>query len=711
MNPYFVMEYVRGLPITEHCDRHKLNIEDRLNLFRQVCLAVHHAHQKGIIHRDLKPSNILISILDDTAVPKIIDFGVAKALSMPLTERTLATEDTQLLGTPEYMSPEQADMVSEDIDTRSDIYSLGVLLYVLLTGALPFDSDTLRSGGIDHIRQTIRETDPKTPSTRLMKLGDEATTIAENRQMEIQTLAKHLRKELEWIPLKAIRKERSERYRSALEFADDIDNYLKGAPLIAGPESAVYLIRKFVKRKRALVSGIAAVLVVLIAGVVVSMVLAVGQSRARVEAQLVTDFLNMDVLGSARFVLGREATVIDILNSAATKLDEGEFKNRPLVEASIREKLALTYFDLGYYAAAAQHQKPAYRTYVEQLGENHTTTNLALNWLAVYYYHGGKYREAEPLYIQVIERARHHRSGPLFDYKSGWNANLATTYAGLGRYEEAEQLLGRSLEDGTWSTNRIWAMYGLHLGEIYREQGKYEAAKRVLIETLDACHQGQTEGTDPVYNGCLVRCINELALVYVAQNCDNEATDLFKEAIEIGGRELPGKDHPWTLRNINGLAIIHMRQQRYEEAKTLLERALTGRKLKLGEDHPETIKTINDLGILYREQGQYEKTENLLIDAHNKRQMTLGKDHPHTLQSVHELSILYKEQGDYAKAKKFLLEAIEGRRLKDASGVWADDKKIGFVGIGISRWISFHGISININTLNCIRHNYKNKLQ
>ncbi len=168
---YFVMEYVKDLPITEHCDHHKLTIEDRLGIFVQVCRAVQHAHQKGIIHRDIKPSNILVSMEDDRAIPKIIDFGVAKALSMPLTERTLATEDSQLLGTPEYMSPEQADMASVDIDTRSDIYSLGVLLYVLLTGVLPFDSDTLREGGIDHIRQIIRETNPKTPSTRLSSLG------------------------------------------------------------------------------------------------------------------------------------------------------------------------------------------------------------------------------------------------------------------------------------------------------------------------------------------------------------------------------------------------------------------------------------------------------------------------------------------------------------------------------------------------------------
>ncbi len=295
--PYFVMEYVKGLSITEHCDRHKLTIEDRLNLFRQVCHSVHHAHQKGIIHRDIKPSNILVSLQDDQALPKIIDFGVAKALAQPLTERTLVTEQGQLFGTPEYMSPEQADMANEDIDTRSDIYSLGVLLYVLLTGVLPFDSTTFREGGLEHIRQVIRETDPKTPSTRLSSLGEEAQKVAQSRRIEVAALAKCLHKELEWIPLKAMRKERAERYRSASELADDIDNYLKGAPLIAGPESTMYQIKKFVKRKRALVTGIAAVLAVLIAGVVVSTVLAIGQARARAEAQAIADFLRTGFLG------------------------------------------------------------------------------------------------------------------------------------------------------------------------------------------------------------------------------------------------------------------------------------------------------------------------------------------------------------------------------------------------------------------------------
>jgi serine/threonine protein kinase len=299
------MEYVKGLPITEYCDHHKLIIEERLRLFQQVCLAIQHAHQKGIIHRDIKPSNILVSLQDDKATPRIIDFGVAKAIAQPLTERTLATEERQLLGTPEYMSPEQADMAIEAIDTRSDIYSLGVLLYELLTGVLPFDSDTLRTGGIDHIRQIIRETDPKTPSTRLAKLGDEARKLAENRRTEIHALAKNLKKELEWIPLKAMRKERSERYRSASELADDVENYLNGAPLIAGPPGTGYKLKKFVRRNRVLVGGIAVVLIVLILGVVGITIFAIKAEQRRAEAQIITvellcdQFLNRRMLSSS----------------------------------------------------------------------------------------------------------------------------------------------------------------------------------------------------------------------------------------------------------------------------------------------------------------------------------------------------------------------------------------------------------------------------
>ncbi|GAI25717.1 unnamed protein product, partial [marine sediment metagenome] len=276
---------VKGVSITEYCDREKLSIEERLELFLQVCEGLQHAHQKGVIHRDIKPSNILVSIEGDKAVPKIIDFGVAKAITQPLTERTLYTEQGQLIGTPEYMSPEQAEMTAQGIDTRSDIYSLGVMLYELLTGALPFDRKTLERAGFGEIQRIIREEDPPRPSTRLTSLGEEAEKVAKSRRTEVATLARRLHKELEWIPLKAMRKEQTHRYRSASELADDIQNYLNGAPLIAGPESAAYRLKKFVRRRRALVTGVAAVLVVLVTGIVVSTIFAIGQARAHVEAE------------------------------------------------------------------------------------------------------------------------------------------------------------------------------------------------------------------------------------------------------------------------------------------------------------------------------------------------------------------------------------------------------------------------------------------
>ena len=268
--PYFVMEYVKGQSITEYCDQHKTGIEDRLKLFRQVCEGVQYAHQKGIIHRDIKPSNILVTVEGDRAVPKIIDFGIAKAVTQQFTEGTLFTQQGQLLGTPEYMSPEQTDLAVQDIDTRSDIYSLGVVLYQLLAGVLPFGRESFEKGGFAEIQRVIQEVDPPNPSTALSMLGEEAKKIAEKRKTQVVPLARRLHKELEWIPLKAMRKERVRRYRSASELADDIQNYLNGNPLIAGPETAIYRVKKFVRRHAGSVATIVLVAAAIILGLVIS---------------------------------------------------------------------------------------------------------------------------------------------------------------------------------------------------------------------------------------------------------------------------------------------------------------------------------------------------------------------------------------------------------------------------------------------------------
>ncbi len=268
--PYFVMEYVKGLSITQYCDQNKVNIEQRLKLFRQVCEGVHHAHQKGIIHRDLKPSNILVSVHEDRVVPKIIDFGIAKATTQALTDKTVFTYQGQLLGTPEYMSPEQVDLATQDIDIRSDIYSLGVVLYELLAGVLPFERESLARLGFAEVQRTIREQEPASPSTRLSNLGEQAKAIAESRHTQVVPLARRLHRELEWIPLKAMRKDRCRRYRSAAELADDVQNYLDGNPLTAGPETAVYRVKKFMRRHAGSVATAALIAVTIILGLVVS---------------------------------------------------------------------------------------------------------------------------------------------------------------------------------------------------------------------------------------------------------------------------------------------------------------------------------------------------------------------------------------------------------------------------------------------------------
>ncbi|MCP4256530.1 MAG: tetratricopeptide repeat protein [Planctomycetes bacterium] len=616
--PYFAMEYVKGLSITEHCDRHKLTIEDRLNLFRQVCLAVQHAHQKGIIHRDIKPSNILISIQDDQANPKIIDFGVAKALAQPLTEQTLATEESQLLGTPEYMSPEQADMVNEDIDTRSDIYSLGVLLYVLLTGALPFDSDTLRTGGIDRIRQIIREKDPKTPSTRLTNLGEEAGKVAEKRCTDVAALAKCLRKELEWIPLKAMRKERTDRYRSASEFADDIENYITGAPLIAGPLTTAYRCKKFLRRNRALVTGIAAVLAVLVAGVVVSTVFAIRAEQQAKISHAVNEFLQEDLIRSVdpHVALGREVTVRSWLDAASQNL-EGRFENEPLVEASIRETLGDTYRNLGDYEAAERHLKRVVQIRRDELGEEHPQTIYATFLLCGALCGARRAAEVQPLCLKTVERSKRilgkeHRTTLL-----SMNM-LAIVREALANYDEAEQLFREILQTSRKTfgqTDMITSLVVGNLANLLRRTGRYEEAEPLCLEALEL------------------------------------------------RRQVFGEDHPFTIDSLRGLGLLRAEQQRYEEAEKLLTESLEKRRRVQGHEHERAIRNMVHLGWVYTEQQRYDEAEMLLLDAFELGCRVLGPLDQITIESIGKIVELYEawnkpEKVDEWRAKIPKTEAV-----------------------------------------------------
>jgi serine/threonine protein kinase/Tfp pilus assembly protein PilF len=701
--PYFVMEYVQGIPITEHCDKYKLTVEQRLRLFLHVCEGVQHAHQKGIIHRDIKPSNILISMENGRAIPKIIDFGVAKALSQPLTERTLFTEQGQLFGTPEYMSPEQADMASEDIDTRSDIYSLGVLLYVLLTGVMPFDPKTFREGGVDHIRQVIRETDPKTPSTRLSSLGEEANRIAEDRRTRVAALAKCLHRELEWIPLKAMHKERQERYRSASELADDIENYLKGAPLIAGPPSTVYRIKKFARRNRALVTGVTAVITVLIAGVVVSTMFAVKADQRRVEAQAVSDFLRNSVLAliDPYQTATEEITRRSLLDAISENLEQ-DFTGPPLAEAQIRQTLGFAYWSIGAYPLAASHFEQAIEVCQVHLGPEHPTT---LEWkenLGWTYMHQSRYREAEPLLKKTLEGTRRVLGDEHMQTASSmWS--LAALYWSQGLYEEAEPLLDRALEISTrqggqedrltvaimnqmawvyWSQGRYKAAEQLsskalainleergpqdnwtlalkfQLGAILWTLGRYEQAERYMREALD---DGRSVFGDENVHTLWAMC--GMGVVCNSQGRYEEAESALNEALTTAQRVF-GNTHDVTAFSLHRLGTVYLSQERYEEAEPLLENALKTMSSLLGEDHPWTLDIISDFGVLRYQQQRYDEAESLLREALDRRQRKLGDDHPAYFESMHELAMLYKAQGDYDDAEPLLREAVKSRLLK-----------------------------------------------
>jgi serine/threonine protein kinase len=405
--PYFVMELVKGIPITEYCDKNDLDTRQRLELFIDVCKAVQHAHQKGIIHRDIKPSNVMITLHDGKPVPKVIDFGIAKATQHRLTEKTLFTDFRHFMGTPVYMSPEQAEMSGLDVDTRSDIYSLGILLYELLTGSTPLEEKMLLNAAHDEMCRMIREEEPEKPSTRLSTLGEMLAEVAKHRHVQPDQLCKIVRGDLDWVVMKTLEKDRTRRYETANELVLDIERHLRDEPVVAGPPSAVYRIKKFLRRNRVLVTSVATVMVVLVGGIVASTIFAVRAERQAKISQAVTDFLENDVLASVdpAKAKGLEVTVRYILDEASESMAD-KFEDEPLVEASIHQTLGSTYLSLGEYKAAEQHLERARQIRRERLGEEHSDTLASMNKLALVYEKQGRYDEAEKLHIKTLEIRR-----------------------------------------------------------------------------------------------------------------------------------------------------------------------------------------------------------------------------------------------------------------------------------------------------------------
>jgi serine/threonine protein kinase/tetratricopeptide (TPR) repeat protein len=677
--PYFVMELVKGVPITQFCDQHHLDIRQRLDLFVQVCQAIQHAHQKGIIHRDLKPSNVLVSLADDKRLVKVIDFGIAKATQARLTEKTVFTELRQMIGTPEYMSPEQAQMSGLDVDTRSDIYSLGVILYELLTGATPFDAKELRSKAYAEMQRVIREEDPPKPSTRLSTM-ESLPSVAAARHTEPAKLSRTVRGELDWIVMKCLEKDRARRYDTANGLAADVMHYLANEPVVAGPVSTAYRVQKFVRRNRTAVIVSIAILGLLLAGITGTTIGLIGQARQRriaeqqrgeaerqaTEAQrqaaiaeAVSQFQS-DMLASADpdRLLGEKVMVVQVINAAVRELDAGKLKDQPLVEAGVRTTIGLTLQGLGRYDAAAPNLRKALELRRAVLGANHPAVAAAMADLGLLNDAQGKAAEAETLLRQALTVRRAALPPDHPEVARGLN-DLAAILMAQGKFDEAEHMSREALairRKASPPNEREIATTVNNLARLVQEQGRFAEAEPLLREALDICRRSFPAGHPTIGSS-----VNNLAMLLMVTGRFAEAEPLFREALEIRRQSLPAA-HPVLAAALNNLGGVLKNQGKLAEAETFYREALQINRNALPPGHPHTAATINNLARLLQAEGKLAEAEPLMREALEMRRKTLPPGHPDTAQSVNNLAVLLQARGDLAGAESLAREALDLRR-------------------------------------------------
>jgi serine/threonine protein kinase/tetratricopeptide (TPR) repeat protein len=675
--PYFVMELVRGVPITEYCDDERLSIRERLELFVLVCRAVQHAHQKGLIHRDLKPSNILVTLHDGVPVPKVIDFGIAKATGHALTDKTVYTAFHQLVGTPLYMSPEQVELSGLDVDTRSDIYSLGVLLYELLTGTTPFDAETLRKAAFDELRRIIREQEPPRPSIRLSSLGATLTTVSARRKADPRRLGPSLRGELDWVVMKALEKDRRRRYETANDFASDVVRYLTDQPVQACPPSAGYRLRKFLRRNKGPVAAglaLAALLLIGTVGTSIGLVWAMraeaeakqAESKAKEEAAVakaVTDFLQNDLLAQAQPYINartKKVTVEEVLGRAAARI-AGKFAQQPLVEAEIRATIGSAYNSLGDYAAAQPHLERGYELSSRILGEEHPRTLTFMNNLAGLYMNQGMFARAEPLMVEAVEVGRRVQGEENPDVITRMN-NLAYLYVAEGKLSQVEPLAARALEVARrrWGEESVQALGArAQLAHAYVAQGKPAQGEALVVKDLEVARRRWGDRDFKTLN--LMRVLGSL---YLSQGQLTEAEPLLVSALEAH-RSIEGDNHPHTLESLTMLAELYRLRMRFQDSIPLLEDLLKGTRAMWGDDHPDTLDALSRLGDSYRQVGRVPEGTGLLEQAWAKASKQRGLPVERLTSISGNLGWAYEQAGQIAKAESVYREALETVRPRD----------------------------------------------
>jgi eukaryotic-like serine/threonine-protein kinase len=697
--PYFAMELIRGVSLDKYAEAHSLNTRQKLMLMAKICAAVQHAHERGLIHRDLKPGNILV---DETGQPKILDFGVARVTEGE-GQPTLQTEVGQIVGTLAYMSPEQVLGDPLDVDTRSDVYSLGVVLYELLSGRPPYN---VRGRQIHEAVQTIREEDPAA----------------------LSSISRNYRGDVETIVGKALEKDKTRRYASATALAADIDRYLSDEPILARPPSASYQLQKFARRHRTLVGSVAAVFVVLVAGIAVSTALAIRASRAKQDAigardravqaeeqtrmqrdraaaaeQTATRQRDLAVIAQQEAVREQNRALLekqraddqaatakaesnflenDLLAQAGAKaqtragvkpdpdlkvrtaLDraaahiEGKFDRQPLVEASIRLTIGKAYSDLGVYPEAQRQIERAIELRRRNLGEENPDTLMSVRSLAALYAAQGRLPQAEDSYNHVLEAQQRllgieHRDTLETTYQ------LAMMYDDKGQTERAESLLNEALA----SQRRVLGEEDVEtlatassLCEVYMERNQDAKAEPLLTQTLKT--QQRVLGED---HPDTLMSLADLATIYSSQGKYAQAEPLLTKVLEVQRHEL-GEEHRQTLSGMNGLAILYLSEGKFAQAEPLFVRALEVERRILGEEHRDTLNTMQNLAALYLKEGKHKEAEPLLDKTLEIQRRLLGAENRETLASMNNLASLYLSEGKYSQAEPLYTQVLTIRR-------------------------------------------------